>query len=62
MLSKDVKSWKGLIHTKTWELQKLTKKVKLYDTNYEFIYVFSIEEWEAIRQQFVAALRKNKVA
>ena len=62
MLSKDVKSWKGLLHTKTWELQKLAKKVKLYDSNYEFIYVFSNEEWETIRQQFVAALRKNKVA
>lgn len=62
MLSKDVKSWKGLIHTKTWEMQKLSNKVKLYDINYEFIYVFSLEEWETIRHQFGAALRKNKLA
>jgi hypothetical protein len=62
MLSKDVRSWKGIIHNRTWELQKLSSKIKLYDSKYEFIYRFTLDEWETIRKQFGAALRKKKLA
>ena len=62
ILSKDVKNWKGLIHNKIWEVQKLKDKIKMFDQNYEFIYRFSQAEWEDIRQQFATALRKKKVA
>lgn len=62
ILSKDVKNWKGPIHNKIWEVQKLKDKIKMFDQNYEFIYRFSQPEWEDIRQQFATALRKKKVA
>ena len=62
ILSKDVKSWKGLIHNKTWEVQKLKDRIKLFDSNYQFHYRFSLDEWENIRHQFAAALRKKNLA
>jgi len=57
-LSKKTKNWKGTIQSKTWQVQVLSDKVKLFDENYEFIYRFSLKEWDAIRQQFVKALQK----
>lgn len=58
ILSKKTKNWKGTIQRKTWQVQVLSDKVKLFDENYEFIYRFSLDEWESIRQQFVKALQK----
>jgi len=61
-MSKDVLKWYGPISGRHWELQKFSDRVKLFSESYEFHYRFSLEEWESIRQQFVAALRKNKLA
>jgi hypothetical protein len=62
ILNKNVNSWKGLIHNKTWEFRKLSDRVKLYDQSYEYHYRFSLEEWETIRQQFAAALLESNLA
>ena len=61
-MSKDVFTWYGPISGRHWELQKLSDRVKLFSESYEFHYRFSLEEWESIRQQFITALRKNKLA
>jgi len=61
-MSKDVQKWKGQIHGKHWELQKLSDRVKLFDDKYEFIYRFELLEWETIKKQYVSALRKNNLA
>jgi len=62
IMSAKYKSWSGPIHQKHWQVQKLKDRVKFFDTNYEYIYRFSLEEWETIRKQFTAALRKNNLA
>jgi len=61
-MSAKYKKWTGPIHQKHWQVQKLKDRVKFFDTNYEYIYRFSLEEWETIREQFAAALRKNNLA
>ena len=61
-MSGKYKTWSGPIHHKHWQVQKLKDRVKIFDTNYEYIYRFSLEEWENIREQFAAALRKNNLA
>lgn len=62
ILSKDTQKWKGQIHGKHWELQKLSDRVKLFSESYEFHYRFDLIEWEIIRRQFLSALRKNNLA
>jgi hypothetical protein len=61
-MSKDTQKWYGQIHGKYWELQKLSNHVKLFSESYEFHYRFSMDEWNAIKMQYVSALRKNNLA
>ena len=61
-MSKDTQKWRGQIHDKYWELQKLSNRVKLFSESYEYHYRFDLIEWEIIRRQFISALRKNNLA
>lgn len=57
-MSKGVTKWRGQIHGRYWELQKLSNRVKLFSESYEFHYRFDLVEWEIIRRQFVFAYEK----
>ena len=56
LMSKKTKNWRGKIHQKTWQVEVLSNKVKFFDESYEYIYRFSLEEWDTIRKQFTKAL------
>jgi len=62
IMSKEVQKWRGQIHGKDWNLQKLSNHVKLFSESYEFHYRFSMNEWNTIKMQYVSALRKNNLA
>ena len=61
-MSKDVEKWRGQIHGKDWELQKLSNRVKLFSESYEYHYRFTLEEWKTIKKQYVRALRNINLA
>ena len=58
-MAKDVQNWRGPIHGKYWQLQKLSDRVKIFDESYEYIYRFSLDEWTYIRNQFIKCLKKD---
>ncbi len=62
IMKKDVNKWYGPIHSRNWYLQKFSDRVKLFSESYEYIYRFTIEEWNTVVQQYIAALRKNNLA
>ena len=35
IMAKDVQNWRGPIHGKHWQLQKLSDRVKIFDESYE---------------------------
>ena len=59
IMAKDVQNWRGPIHGKHWQLQKLSDRVKIFDESYEHHYRFSLDEWTYIRNQFVKCLKKD---
>lgn len=42
-----------------WDIQKLNRHVKICSRDYTTHYRFSIEQWNTIKQQFVAELEKH---
>ena len=44
-----------------WNLQKLSKHVKIYSNDYQFHYRLSHEQWVDAKKQFIAELEKRKL-
>jgi len=59
-MNKDTQKWRGQIHDKQWELQKLSDRVKLFSESYEYHYRFDLIEWEIIRRQFVDKINDQR--
>ena len=59
-MNKDTQKWRGQIHDKQWELQKLSDRVKLFSESYEYHYRFDLVEWEIIRRQFVDKINDQR--
>ena len=55
--SKSVKKWGN----NEWEMQKLKKHVKMYSKDYSIHYRFSTEEWNTIKQQFIAEIERHRL-
>lgn len=52
-----VKKWEN----GEWNVQKLGHHVKLYSNDYSIHYRFSTEEWNTIKQQFVAEIERHEL-
>ena len=44
-----------------WNLQKLSKHIKIYSNDYQFHYRLSLPQWAEAKKQFVAELEKRKL-
>jgi len=59
-MNKDTQKWRGQIHDKQRELQKLSDRVKIFSESYEYHYRFDLIEWEIIRRQFVDKINDQR--
>lgn len=57
--SYETSRWEGYVNGKHWTIQKITKHVKMYDSDYEFHYRFMASDMTTIREQLAAEIEKH---
>ena len=59
IVSTESKEWSGWVNGKFWNIQKLTKHIKMYDDAYEFHYRLNSKDMFEIRRQLAAQIEKH---